>query len=78
VAECGAGPKPSTKSCFDAIRPMTTVPPDLAECRTIAHLVRRTPDAVLAQWSDARSVVLGHKHDASKSLVDYVVRRGWA
>jgi hypothetical protein len=51
--------------------------PDLAECRAIAKVVRRTPDAVLSQWSDARSVVLGHTNDASRSLVDYIQRRRW-
>jgi hypothetical protein len=51
--------------------------PDLAECRTIARAVRRTPDAVLSQWNDARSIVLGHTHDASRLLADYVRRRGW-
>jgi len=51
--------------------------PNLAECRSIARSVRRTPDAVLSQWDDARSVVLGHDIPLSRSLVDYVTRRGW-
>jgi hypothetical protein len=51
--------------------------PDLAECRVIARAIRRTPDAVLSQWNDGRSVVLGHDIPQSRSLIDYVTRRGW-
>ena len=33
--------------------------PDLATSRAIARTIRRTPDAVIAHWDDARSAVLG-------------------
>jgi hypothetical protein len=52
--------------------------PDLAESRAIARGIQRTPDAVLSQWNDARSVVLGHDMSISRSLVDYIKRRGWS
>jgi hypothetical protein len=52
--------------------------PDLAECRAVARVIQRTPDAVLSQWNDARSVVLGHNMPVTRSLIDYVKRRGWS
>jgi hypothetical protein len=52
-------------------------PPDLAACRVIARTIRRTPDAVIAQWHDARSVVLGSATAASEPLVDYLRAHRW-
>jgi hypothetical protein len=51
--------------------------PDLAACRVIARTVRRTPDAVAAQWNDARSAVLGSSTAASRALLDYLRARQW-
>jgi hypothetical protein len=51
--------------------------PDLAFCRAIARTIRRTPDAVAAQWNDARSAVLGSATAASQPLIDYLRRRRW-
>jgi hypothetical protein len=51
--------------------------PDLGECRAIAKAVRRTTEAVLAQWHDARSVFLGNVNAASRPLIDYVAARRW-
>lgn len=46
----------------------------------VDHLVQslnRTSGAVLAQWNDARSSVLGNKSAASRQLVSYLRSRGW-
>jgi len=51
--------------------------PDLAACRGIARTIRRTPDAVVAQWHDARSAVLGSSTAASRPLIDYLRERRW-
>jgi len=51
--------------------------PDLAECRVIARTIRRTPDAVIAQWNDARSAVLRNATAASAPLVEYLRVHGW-
>jgi hypothetical protein len=51
--------------------------PDLATCRAITRTIRRTPDAVLAQWNDARSAVLGSSTAASQGLLDYLRAHRW-
>jgi hypothetical protein len=51
--------------------------PDLAACRAIARTIRRTPDAVQAQWDDARSAVVGSSTAASTGLIDYLHRHAW-
>jgi hypothetical protein len=57
--------------------PTSPEAPDLAACRTIARTIRRTPDAVAAQWNDARSAVLGSSIAASQPLIDHLRRRRW-
>ena len=51
--------------------------PDLAACRAIARTIRRTPDAVIAQWNDARSAVLDNSTAASQGLLDYLRAHRW-
>ena len=51
--------------------------PDLATCRAIARTIGRTPDAVIAQWNDARSAVLGSSTAASQGLLDYLRAHRW-
>jgi hypothetical protein len=51
--------------------------PDLATCRAIARTIGRTPDAVIAQWNDARSAVLGSSTAASQGLPDYLRAHRW-
>jgi len=51
--------------------------PDLGPRRAIARTIGRTPEAVAAQWDDARSAVLGSATVASEGLRDYLRRHGW-
>jgi hypothetical protein len=51
--------------------------PDLAACRVIAGTIRRTSDAVSAQWHDARSAVLGSATAASSPLIDCLRGQRW-
>ena len=39
--------------------------------------IDRSAAAILAQWDDARSAVLGSKTAASQGLLGYLGRRGW-
>ena len=57
--------------------PINQRAPDLATCRAIARTIRRTPDAVIAQWDDARSAVLGSSTAASQGLLDYLRAKRW-
>lgn len=57
--------------------PVKAQAPDLAACRAIARTIRRTPDAVTAQWNDARSAVLGTSTAASGPLFVYLRAHGW-
>jgi hypothetical protein len=56
--------------------PTSSHAPDLAASRAIARTVKRTPEAVAAQWDDARSAVLGSRTAASIPLKEYLARRG--
>jgi hypothetical protein len=51
--------------------------PDLATCRAIARTIRRPPDALVAQWNDARSAVLDNSTAASQGLLDYLRAHRW-
>jgi hypothetical protein len=51
--------------------------PTAAECDAIGMRIGRSRGAVLEQWRDARSLVLGSKSAASEQLRDYVRNRGW-
>ena len=51
--------------------------PDLGANRATARTIGRTPEAVLAQWHDARAAVLGSATAASQSLLDYLQAHGW-
>jgi len=51
--------------------------PDLATSRAIARTIRRTPDAVSAQWNDARSAVLDDSTAASPGLLGYLRAHRW-
>jgi hypothetical protein len=62
---------------FRGFPPTSPHAPDLAACRSIARTIRRTPDAVIAQWQDARSAVLGSATAASQGLIDYLSRQRW-
>jgi hypothetical protein len=58
--------------------PTSAAAPDLGACRAIARVVRRSPGAVLAQWQDGRSAVLGQPSSASSEfLVQFLRAQGW-
>ena len=62
---------------FRAYPPTETEAPLAEECNRLGLALGRSAGAVLAQWNDGRSLVLGHANDASGPLRDYFLRRGW-
>lgn len=62
---------------FRSNPPVMPTPPDLGATRAIARTIGRTPAAVIAQWNDARSAVLGSSTAASSPLIAYLRARGW-
>jgi hypothetical protein len=62
---------------FRAHSPVKPKAPDLGASRAIARTIGRTPAAVIAQWNDARSAVLGSSTAASGPLIDYLRARRW-
>ena len=62
---------------FRANPPTRALAPTAAQCTVLARQLGRSAGAVLSQWADRRSLVLGHTNSASAGLRDYVVRRGW-
>jgi hypothetical protein len=57
--------------------PTSSHAPDLGASRAIGRTIDRTPDAVIAQWNDARSAVLGHATAVSEALLDYLREHRW-
>jgi hypothetical protein len=57
--------------------PTQPIAPTAGECDALGMNLGRSRGAVLAQWNDGRSVVLGQKNAASEQLRDYLRRRGW-
>jgi hypothetical protein len=51
--------------------------PSAPDCERLSLALGRSPAAILAQWDDGRSLVLGQRSAASAPLRDYLVRRGW-
>ena len=47
------------------------------ELEVMSHEMDHAPDAIKAQWDDARSAVLESKSAASQGLLGYIGRRGW-
>jgi hypothetical protein len=51
--------------------------PTRDECEGLARRLDRTRMAIYAQWSDARSHILGHVNASSRQLREYIDARGW-
>jgi hypothetical protein len=51
--------------------------PTRVEAEGIGHELGRTTGAIVAQWDDARSLILGNKSAASLQLRDYLRDMGW-
>jgi hypothetical protein len=57
--------------------PTEPTAPTADECDALGAQLDRSRGAILAQWDDARSLILGQKSAASEQLGDYVRARGW-
>jgi hypothetical protein len=62
---------------FAAHPPTIARAPKPNEARAVARALRRSTGAVRSQWDDARSAVLSNQTAASRSLREYLTRRGW-
>lgn len=62
---------------FGIYPPDQTKPPSLNECRSLAGTKRHSPEAVLAQWNDARSFILGQVSAASSGLQSWLTQQGY-
>jgi hypothetical protein len=62
---------------FAAHPPTSARAPKPNEARAVARTLRRSTGAVRSQWDDARSAVLNNQTAASRSLREYLARRGW-
>jgi len=62
---------------FGGYPPTERDAPLAEDCHRLGLALGRSSGAVLAQWNDGRSLVLGHTNDASAGLRDFLVRRGW-
>jgi hypothetical protein len=63
---------------FRAHPPTNAAAPSPGQCAAIARSLRtHSSAAILSQWQDGRSIVLGHTGAASRRLRDYIARRGW-
>jgi hypothetical protein len=51
--------------------------PEWDTCVVLGIELDRSPGAILAQWEDARGVVLGDRSAASRGLAGYLIDVGW-
>ncbi len=57
--------------------PIEPAAPSGEEVTSLGEALDRTTGAIVAQWDDARSSVLGSQTAASINLVDFLRGRGW-
>ncbi len=62
---------------FENHPPTQPTAPTTAEGEALGLRIGCSGKAAVSQWNDGRSVVLGHRSDASQKLKDYVRSRGW-
>jgi hypothetical protein len=62
---------------FENWPPTDPSAPPQHEGDRLAQALHRTTGAVVSQWNDARSTILGNKSAASRQLLSYLRSRGW-
>jgi len=73
----GSWPRKEYDRPFRDHPPTSPHAPSRAEAKAIGDELGRSTGAIVAQWDDARSLILGNKTDASLPLRDYLRDRGW-